>query len=568
MSLTGNLEDLPLLDILQIVSFSKKTGFLSIRPAEGLSAIVFREGFVVSAFAWDTPLAGEAVRRLGPEERQRRLRESIETALKQLIRLREGEFNFSLSEDLPGTILGRDISDEKLESGINAQELLLGLARGMDEDRRDSAAALESSFADEPELQLVGDSYEDEEALPLDDGPAAWAAESEAPPPAPAPPAPARPAPPAPVAAPAAAAPASPVPAAPASTEPCAIVLVDDEEDIRRVLAEQFTRGGYQVLEAEDPDSAVKKANQLGKAGIDFLLVTDLGMPASGGSSFHGGFEVIKRLWKANLKPPVLMMTDTFNGAVQSRARQMGINSVVFKPGLSKLDPKQFDADLRAFARKMIQDVLPRLAAGLGAPASAAPAPAPRRVMETPTPVPPLPDEITRQFELLQARLDELRQGGEASQIASLVMKAARDFFERAVLFVVKGEELRGVGGFGRAPRGASLTLVAREVVIPLSEPSAFQDVVLSRRPVVGDLPPSRWAQYLLGKLGRFRSGSVALIPMLTNREVVSVLFGDNPETGRDMERLEPLTVFINQAGIALEYAFLQRKVNALQSRE
>ena len=31
MSLTGNLEDLPLLDILQIVSFSKKTGYLTIR---------------------------------------------------------------------------------------------------------------------------------------------------------------------------------------------------------------------------------------------------------------------------------------------------------------------------------------------------------------------------------------------------------------------------------------------------------------------------------------------------------------------------------------------------------
>ena len=35
MSLNGNLEDLPLLDILQIVSFSKKTGYLSIRT-EGL----------------------------------------------------------------------------------------------------------------------------------------------------------------------------------------------------------------------------------------------------------------------------------------------------------------------------------------------------------------------------------------------------------------------------------------------------------------------------------------------------------------------------------------------------
>src|SRR5207249_3384525 len=54
MSLTGNLEDLPLLDILQIVSFSKKTGYLSIRTAAGEGAIVFRDGFVTSSFTWAT----------------------------------------------------------------------------------------------------------------------------------------------------------------------------------------------------------------------------------------------------------------------------------------------------------------------------------------------------------------------------------------------------------------------------------------------------------------------------------------------------------------------------------
>src|SRR6185295_7932765 len=49
LSLTGNLEDLPLLDILQIVSFSKKTGYLSIRTGAGEGAIVFHDGFVTSS---------------------------------------------------------------------------------------------------------------------------------------------------------------------------------------------------------------------------------------------------------------------------------------------------------------------------------------------------------------------------------------------------------------------------------------------------------------------------------------------------------------------------------------
>jgi hypothetical protein len=55
LSLNGNLEDLPLLDILQIVSFSKKTGYLSIRTEGGEGAIVFQDGYVVAAFSAETP---------------------------------------------------------------------------------------------------------------------------------------------------------------------------------------------------------------------------------------------------------------------------------------------------------------------------------------------------------------------------------------------------------------------------------------------------------------------------------------------------------------------------------
>ena len=55
MGLQGNLEDLPLLDILQIVSFSKKTGYLAIATEGGEGAIVFYDGLVVAAFTAGSP---------------------------------------------------------------------------------------------------------------------------------------------------------------------------------------------------------------------------------------------------------------------------------------------------------------------------------------------------------------------------------------------------------------------------------------------------------------------------------------------------------------------------------
>jgi CheY-like chemotaxis protein len=539
VTLTGNLEDLPLLDILQVVSFSKRTGWLTIGTPVGEGAVVFKAGLVVSCFTWDSPPVEPATRQLAPDERAAFIRGRIEAALHQLIRLHEGQFNFSLAEEIPAFVDAHDITDETLRVGINPQELLLTLTKGMDEDRRDSTAAVEVSFAEpEPDALLAAPlEVEPLEALATD-GPEVVELEEAVEPAPPAPP---------------------PVPAA-AAEEIRVILLVDDEEDVRRVLAEHFTRGGYQVVEAADPDAAVKKAGKLGKVGVEFLLVTDLGMPTSGGSSFQGGFEVVKRLWKMNLHPPVLMMAETLGPALQARAKQMGISSFVFKPGLSKLDPEQFRADLAAFAAKMVADVLPR--ATRAAPVTPVAAPA------RPAAPPATAEEMSRQFGILQRRLEELRRPSDATDISHLVMTVAREFFERAILFLVKGEEVRGLGGFGAAPRGESLDLAARDIVIPLSEPSVFQDVAATRKPFAGPFPEGKWTQFLMGRIGRYKSDSLAVLPLLAHRETIALLFGDNPDTGRELGRLDALELFVSQAGVALENAFLQRKLQAAQKRE
>jgi CheY-like chemotaxis protein len=289
-------------------------------------------------------------------------------------------------------------------------------------------------------------------------------------------------------------------------------------------------------------------------------------MPASGGASFHGGFEVVKRLWKMNLRPPTLMMTESLSQALRLRARQMGVQSFVFKPTLSKLNPQQFEADLSAFAAKLVGDVLPRLVETATVRPPARPKKKPT-VEKAPAGGLPAGDAV-RPFEFLKRRLVELRQGVDANEITTLVMKVAREFFERAVLFVVKNEEARGLGGFGRAPREETINLLARQVTIPLREASAFRDVADGRRAFCGAPLSDRWLGHLLGRIGRFQSQTVVLLPLVTHRETIALLFGDNPETGREPAGLEALEVFVEQAGIALENAFLQRKLQTIEERD
>ena len=147
-------------------------------------------------------------------------------------------------------------------------------------------------------------------------------------------------------------------------------------------------------------------------------------------------------------------------------------------------------------------------------------------------------------------------------------MRVAREFFERSILFVVKNDQARGLGGFGLAPRDETLNLLARQVSIPLSEPSFFHDTVRSRRSFSGLPPEDRWAGHLMGRIGRFQSGEIALLPLLAHRETIALLFGDNPETGRPVAGLDALEVFVHQAGVSLENVFLQRKLQSLQGSD
>jgi CheY-like chemotaxis protein len=544
MGLNGRLEDLPLLDIVQVVAFSQKTGYLTVETHRGEAAIVFERGMVVSCFTPDTPaLPGEVAQVAGPE-RAAAIRKRIETALEELVRLREGQFLFSLTPEVPAVVNGREIRAETLEQGIKAEELLLELARGMDEDRRDAAAAVETGFAEaaetlspspgpEPAATAIGPgpSGEGVETVDLGELPEESAADRELP----------------------------PLPELEdlpdEEGQHRVVLLVEDEADLRALLARAFIEGNWQVVEAGSPASAMRAARSLQDLGLPFVLVVDRGMPTSDGASFDGGLEVIRRLKQAGFDPPALLMTDRMTRTLQERGRKLGVARFVFKPSLSRLDPEQFAADIGAFGKHVRDTILPVLQ-----PAAFSSPPGPETSL-------PRDDAAWREAAELQRRLEDLRRPQDAGQISALVMSMARDFFERGVLFIVKDDELRGLGGFGPAAHD-DIVLVVREARIPLSEASIFQEVVATGRAHHGPLPAGRFEALLLDSLGAFAAREAAVMPLVANRETIALLYGDNPETGAGMKPLEALEIFLSQAGQSLERAFLQRKREARAGRE
>jgi CheY-like chemotaxis protein len=339
------------------------------------------------------------------------------------------------------------------------------------------------------------------------------------------------------------------LPAPPPATGPI-VLLVDDEPDVRRVVGERLAAAGFAVSLAASLGMARREMERLAPARTPFLLVADLGLPSESGTSFRGGLDVARLARGLPSPPPVLLMAETFDEKLRSRAKRLGVSLLAFKPGLSKLDPLQYEADLRAFGDKLARDLLPRLE-GRRSGAAARPDP----------PKAPHPAEAARET-VLRSAVEEMRRSPDPDLVAFLLLRAARVFFPRVLLFVVKDERLRGLSGFGPVDSVDSLDLLARGITVALEPASPFSQAVASGKAWTGPLPEDGPMRGLLDRIGALGAATAAILPVRAQREVIAVLYGDAPDGGT-LPPIGPLVEFVERASRVLDEAFLARRTPA-----
>lgn len=97
------------------------------------------------------------------------------------------------------------------------------------------------------------------------------------------------------------------------------VLLVEDEEAVRKAAARTLTRDGYHVLQAENPEQALETWARLGKT-VD-LLVTDLVMPGMSGRS------LAERLRQDRPELPVVFMSGYTDDDVVHRGGLHGLQA-------------------------------------------------------------------------------------------------------------------------------------------------------------------------------------------------------------------------------------------------
>ena len=102
------------------------------------------------------------------------------------------------------------------------------------------------------------------------------------------------------------------------------LVLIDDEEAIRRTIAKYFRERGWEVMATDDPDEAETVLEDEPHG----VVVLDLGL-----SRFErNGLEVLRSLRHAHRGLPVAILSAFVSSEVEAEARRLGAHAVLKKP--------------------------------------------------------------------------------------------------------------------------------------------------------------------------------------------------------------------------------------------
>jgi len=177
-------------------------------------------------------------------------------------------------------------------------------------------------------------------------------------------------------------------------------------------------------------------------------------------------------------------------------------------------------------------------------------------------------EEPRHDLTALKSMFDELRFPTATAEVTLLILRYASEVVNRAILFMVKKDEVRGLGQFGIELKSKSADQVVRNIKIPLNKPSLFLTVIDSRRSYVGELEQNECNAYLTTELGGTVPDSVLAIPLIVDGKIALVVYGDNLPDHRPIRGVDTLEIFMNQAGMALEKALLEKRLAELQKEK
>jgi len=169
-------------------------------------------------------------------------------------------------------------------------------------------------------------------------------------------------------------------------------------------------------------------------------------------------------------------------------------------------------------------------------------------------------DATDRYVKELKKDIKLLREIATPSDAAMVMLAAVAEMFERAVMFIVRPAELAGERAIGISSEKNVGPTPADRMKIPLAKPSVFREVLEKGLLFYGESSDEALVG-LFKEIGKPRRPAIVLLPVISDRKVVAVVYGDFGMKEAAPVQLDILEILAYQVGIALEYALFRRQM-------
>jgi len=551
MSLVGNLEDLGLGEILQIVSLSRKTGVLSLNSRGRDGSIYFRKGQVVRASSStfqqslgevliqkgviDLAVLRKALsvqqeqgfrERLGvilvknfgvsQEIVEEVVREQIENVVFSLFAWIEGSFKFMVQDEME-TIDGTKMDPLQfmLDQGLNPQFLAMEGTRILDEQRHAAGSGFDadSSMADDGDL-----------VFDLVD--------------------------------------ATVTKSAKADDVKQSIVVVDDDGPTLRAITEGLCEFGFVVHAMSRSEDTLIKVDTLSRGGDLPVVVIDLIMPKMDGSGVLGGIELLELLHNNFKDLRIIVISDYHHADAEAKVHDAGYQFLL-KPRRVEINDQTL---LQNFISQLLYNI--RNPAGVAGSADCRErynlGDELRIEMGDDEDVPSLSESVANSggLSLLRGMLEELNNPELQGGILLLVLRFASEFFNRAIVFTVENNIVYGSGQFGISGGKAGGDERVRAIHFPLDADSVFKKSHLAGQSDAFKPTLTAVDKRIFEQLGGGAPDQIFVGPIVSQSRLIGFLYGDNLPDKEPIADTDSLAIFLSQAGIAMEKAILERQLH------
>jgi hypothetical protein len=171
------------------------------------------------------------------------------------------------------------------------------------------------------------------------------------------------------------------------------------------------------------------------------------------------------------------------------------------------------------------------------------------------------------QLGVLKDRVLALRNLQEPSAVSLALLQNVSEICERSVTFIVRSSELVGekaIGVFAEKKEGP--TSVTR-LKIPLSKPSVFREVVEKGELFCGESEDAVLREHLFGGIGEPLSRTIILLPMKTRGKTVVLTYGDFGAKEASPIQSDGLEILAQSAGLILDNMLYRKQLDRMSQK-